>query len=73
MVHIVNLIPRKNGVYIFNSRSLFLYFNYSVRLIAVLIILNLMELYLKGPQNILRQLVQNPAILEDCMSLWVCI
>ena len=59
-------------------KAIFLRYNYSVRPIAVLIVLNLTKLYLKGDlwvlaQNILRKLVQNPAILEDFISSWACI
>ena len=60
-------------------KAFFCVYNYSVRSIAVLIVLNLMEMYLKGggscvlPRKILHKWVQNPAILEDFMSLWACI
>ena len=34
MVHIVNFIPIKNGVYIYPSKNLFIYFNYLVSVTA---------------------------------------
>ena len=54
-------------------------YDWNVRSIAVLLVLVLnLKCVFKGgsgvlPQKILQKLVQNPAILEDFMSLWACI